>query len=160
MDKKKIRKYELNDLQSLIDLFRSSVRRLASKDYSAAQIFTWAPDHIDPVIFSSKRASKPTWIAEIDGHIAGFTDLESDGHIDMLYVHPDFQSKGVARALLHHVESTAYQQGLVRLYTEASITARPAFERLGFRVMTEQTVSHGGEQFINYLMEKPLTIKF
>jgi GNAT superfamily N-acetyltransferase len=38
----------------------------------------------------------------------------------MLYVHPDFQRRGVARALLTHIERLARTLGMDRLYTEAS----------------------------------------
>ena len=44
----------------------------------------WAPDFIEPEVFGPRREDKLTWIAEI---IAGFVDLEPDGHVDMLYVH-------------------------------------------------------------------------
>lgn len=83
-------------------------------------------------------------------------NMESDGHVDMLYVHPDFQRRGVARALLAHVEELARVCGLVRLYTEASITGRPAFEALGFCVLGPQTVTVRGETMTNYRMEKKL----
>jgi putative acetyltransferase len=92
----------------------------------------------------------------MEGRIAGFSDLEPDGHIDMLYVHPDFQRRGVARALLQHVEQIARAMGLRRLYTEASLTARSAFEAMGFRVIVPQTVSVHGESMTNYRMEKRL----
>jgi hypothetical protein len=42
--------------------------------------------------------------AEVEARIAGFSDLAPDGHVDMLYVDPDFQRRGVARALLEHIE--------------------------------------------------------
>lgn len=46
--------------------------------------------------------------------------------------------------------------GLGRIFTEASITARPFFERQGFRVVREQTVSRQGVSMINFVMEKDL----
>jgi putative acetyltransferase len=88
--------------------------------------------------------------------IAGFADLEPDGHIDMLYVHAEHQSKGVARALLAHIEDVAIRLGLDRLYTEASITARTAFEHSGFPVVATQTVLLRGETFTNYRMERQI----
>ena len=103
-------------------------------------------------------AAKPTWVAEINGQIAGFADLEPDGHVDMLYVHVGHQAKGVARALLAHIENVAMRRSLDRLYTEASITARTAFERSGFQVIAEQTVTPRGEAFVNYRMEKSLSV--
>jgi putative acetyltransferase len=92
----------------------------------------------------------------MEDRIAGFSDLEPDGHVDMLYVHPDFQRRGIARALLQHIEKSARALDLRRLYTEASITARPAFEAVGFRVIVPQTVTVRGESMTNYRMEKRL----
>jgi len=152
----RIRRYAPADLDAVMDLFRESVRRIAIRDYSEAQVKVWAPDEPDRERWAARRASRPTWIAEIDGDIAGFTDLEPDGHVDMMFVHPDHQGKGVASALLETAESEAARLGLDRLYTEASITARPFFERKGFRVIAPQTVSLRGMDFINYRMEKRL----
>jgi putative acetyltransferase len=151
-----IRRYVPADLDAMIDLFRESVRRIAIRDYTADQVRAWAPDVMDRESWVARRGSHPTWVAEIDGRIAGFTDLEADGHVDMMFVHPDHQGRGVAKALLRQVEEAAAAQGLGRLYTEASITAKPFFEKHGFRVIAPQTVSVRGQDFINYRMEKPL----
>ena len=90
------------------------------------------------------------------GQIVGFSDLEPDGHIDMLFVHADHQGKGVARALLDHILARAHEQGIDRLFTEASITARQFFERSGFEVIKSQDVELRGQTFRNYRMVKSL----
>ncbi len=151
-----IRRYVPDDLDGLIALFHASVRRIAIKDYTEAQVKAWAPDDPDRERWTVRRASRPTWVAEIDGALAGFTDLEPDGHVDMMFVHPDHQGRGVAGALLRQVEAEAARLGLGRLFTEASITARPFFERKGFRMIAPQTVSVRGQDMVNYRMEKLL----
>lgn len=153
-----IRDYRPDDLTALIDLFRGSVRSVARRDYSDRQVLAWAPDIIDSEGFAMRCTAKPTWVAEINGQIAGFADLEPNGHVDMLYVHAGHQAKGVARALLAHIENVAMRRSLDRLYTEASITARTAFERRGFQIIVEQTVTVRGEAFVNYRMEKSLSV--
>jgi putative acetyltransferase len=95
-----IRDCRPDDLNALIDLFRDSVRSVARRDCSERQVLAWAPDIIDSEGFARRCTAKPTWIAEINGQIAGFVDLEHDGYVDMLYVHVGHQAKGVARALL------------------------------------------------------------
>jgi putative acetyltransferase len=152
-----LRRYSAADASVLANLFRASVRQIAARDYSPSQILAWAPDIIDVSQFGKRCAMKSTWIAEVSGRVAGFSDMESDGHVDMLYVHPDFQRCGVALALLRHIEELARGCGLVCLYTEASITARPAFEAMGFRVLVPQIVTVRGERMKNYRMEKKLT---
>jgi putative acetyltransferase len=149
-----IRDYVPADVDALIDLFRQAVRRVAIRDYSEAQVKAWAPDMAEREKWVERRASRPTWVAEIDGKVAGFTDLEPDGHVDMMYVHPDFRGRGVANALMAKVEEAAAEQKLGRLYTEASITARPFFEKKGFRVIAPQTVHVRGQDLVNYRMEK------
>ena len=158
MDKSEIhiRDYRASDLNALIDVFRGSVRRVAQRDYTHEQIMAWAPDDIDHEARRARHSSKPTWVAEIAGVFVGFADLEPDGHLDCMYVHPDYQRLGVASILLLHVEATAKTHGLTRLYSEVSITARPFFERRGFRLLAAQTVTFNGQTFKNYRMEKVL----
>jgi len=151
-----IRLYAPQDIDDLMELFRASVRQVASRDYSPAQILAWAPDELDRDLWLQRRGSRPTWVAMVDGRIAGFTDLEADGHVDMMFVHPDFQGRRVASSLLRHVEAEAADLGLARLFTEASITAKPFFERRGFRVLAEQQVPVRGQVLTNYRMEKLL----
>ena len=152
-----LRRYVPADLDALIRLFHESVHRIAIRDYTPDQVAAWAPEEADRARWAERRGNRPTWIAEIDGVIAGFTDLESDGHIDMMFVHPDYQGRGIAAALLGKVESEAARLGLKRLFSEASITARPFFERKGFRVIAPQTVTVCGCDLTNYRMEKYLS---
>jgi putative acetyltransferase len=154
-----IRAYEAADAAILVDLYRASVRSIAARDYTQSQIRAWAPDVIDPGTFGQRCESKSTWVAQIEDRIAGFSDLEPDGHVDMLFVHPDLQRRGVARALLQHVEKAARALNLRRLYAEASITARSTFKAMGFRVIVRQTVTIRGESMTNYRMEKLLDLQ-
>jgi N-acetylglutamate synthase-like GNAT family acetyltransferase len=48
------------------------------------------------------------------------------------------------RELAKRTREDARGLGLGRIFTEASVTARPFFERHGFRVLREQTVSRRG----------------
>ncbi|HSI64414.1 MAG TPA: hypothetical protein VLE43_14900 [Candidatus Saccharimonadia bacterium] len=43
-----------------------------------------------------------------------------------------------------------------RVYVGASITARPLFEKLGFRVIRENIVHVKGVELLNHSMELPL----
>lgn len=154
-----IRPYRAADTPDLVALIRASIRSVPEHDYSGWQGQAWASAISDEARFAARCASRSTWVAETEGCIAGFSDLESDGHIDMLYVRPDFQRRGVARVLLAQVEKAARETDLHRLYTEASVTARAVFEARGFRVISPQTVTVGGESMINYRMEKRLDLR-
>ncbi len=151
-----IRPYRAGDRDQLIDLFRGSVRRVAGRDYCRVQVLARAPDEIDAQSFGRRRSDKPTFVATIAGVAVGFIDLEPDGHIDMLFVHADHQARGIGGALLAHVEALARRQRMNRLHTESSITARPVFERHGFRIIARQSVALLGQRLTNYRMEKLL----
>ena len=151
-----IRAYEAEDSPATIEIFLRAIREVASKDYSAAEVAAWAQVE-DAGAWAARRISRPAWIAEVDGRPAGFADLTGDGCIDMMFVHPDFQGLGVASLLLARVEQEARQLGLLRIHTEASLTARPFFERRGFHVLARQQVAKRGQWLTNFKMEKTLS---
>ena len=149
-----IRLYRPDDLDAVIGIFLTAIRVTAAKDYDPAQIAAWA--EVDRGAWATRRLSRPTWVAVVGLEPVGFTDLEPDGHLDMMFVHPAHQGRGVASALLEAVEAAARGQGLSRLFTEASITARPFFERRGFRLVAAQVVRIRGQALANFRMEKSL----
>jgi putative acetyltransferase len=151
-----IRPFERPDAGVLAALFHAAVHDTCPRDYTAAQVGAWSPSIAEPARFAARCEAKPTWVATLENDIAGFSDLERDGHIDMLFVHPNYQRRGVANALLRFLESDARRRGMPRLYTEASITARPVFERSGFQSLAMQTVVIRGVAMNNFKMEKLL----
>lgn len=151
-----IRAFEEDDLAAVMALFSQSVREVASQHYLPAQIEAWAPTRPDTTAWRQRLMARPTWVAAVKNRIVGFSDLEPDGHIDMMFVHAEWQGRGVASALLQHILDCAKKQEVKRLYTEASITARPFFERQGFRIVTSQEVELRGQKFQNFKMEKIL----
>ncbi|HEY4921436.1 MAG TPA: GNAT family N-acetyltransferase [Xanthobacteraceae bacterium] len=151
-----VRRYRPNDLAGLIALFRDTVRRINGRDYSQQQVMAWAPDQIDARRWMHRFDSKEVWVADLDGAPVGFVDVARDGLIDMLYVHAEHQGIGIASLLLRTVEAGARAHGLLRLFTEASITARPFFEHRGFRVIAPQRVMRWAQEFLNYRMDKAL----
>ena len=151
-----LRRFQQGDASALAALFRASVETLARRDYTESQLRAWGAAIRNVEEFARRCAARMTWVALCETQVAGFSDLEPDGHIDMLYVHPRFARRGVARALLTQIESVAAARGIPRLYTEASLTARPVFERSGFALVAAQTVTVGGEEMPNCRMEKRL----
>src|SRR5262245_19958147 len=149
-----LRPYRPDDAPALLALFRDTIRRVNIRDYSPAQIAAWASDDIDTVVWVGRFNGRFVPVAEEDGRPIGFAELDSNGHIDRVYVAADEQRRGIGRRLFAAILEEARRLGLSRLYTEASITARPFFEAHGFTVLTPQVVKCRGEEFINYRMER------
>ena len=66
------------------------------------------------------------------------------------------QRKGVGARLFNEIEARALELGLTNITTDASITARPFFERRGFQLVKENGIERDGVELINYAMEKLL----
>lgn len=151
-----IRDHRPEDFEALYALFRDTVRSINRRDYSEAQVAAWAPDSFEPERWAERIANYRIFVAEDGQGIAGFAELDRDGHIDCFFVHKDRQGEGVGGRLMRAVQNEAEERGLPRLYAEVSITARPFFERHGFVVLAEQQVELRGEKLTNFRMEKHL----
>ncbi|KST68066.1 GNAT family N-acetyltransferase [Mastigocoleus testarum] len=152
----KIRLFEKQDAEKIAQLFHETVREINIHDYSKAQVQAWAPDNIHFRDWENRCSNRFTYVADDKGAIAGFGELEPNGHIDCFYCHKNYQRCGVGSQIYQAVETKALELGLKHLTTEASITAKTFFQRMGFSVIKEQEVSCRGEVFINYLMQKNL----
>lgn len=144
------------DAPALVEIFRRSIREVASQHYRPAQIEAWARFADESDAWAQRMRSRQVFVAEQGGQRLGFIQFEPPDHIDLTYVHPDHQRRGVATALLAKLESVARDKGITVLTVEASITSRPFFAARGFEVVAPQIVTARGEDFLNYRMRKRL----
>lgn len=151
-----IRLYNAADTKALIALFRDAVHTINRKHYSPEQIAVWAPEEIDETAWQKKLSAHITFVAEIDGTIAGFADMSHEGYLDHLYVHKDYQARFVSVRLLRAIENAARELDLKKITTDCSITAKLPAQRMGFSVIKEQQIERNGVTLINYRMEKIL----
>ncbi len=149
-----IRKYQESDALDLWAIFYHTVRNVNLRDYSQAQVEAWAPDGFSSEIWQRKMNLLSPFVAEIDGKIVGYSDLQENGLIDHFFCHHEHQGRGVGRQLMEHVLRMGKLQGITRFYSEVSITARPFYERFGFNVIQEQTIEVRGQKLCNFVMEK------
>ena len=145
-----IRNYTSKDCPLLAQLFYDTVHTINARDYSPEQLQAWAPGLPDLEQWDRSFMEHTTYVAEAEGIVAGFGDMDGTGYLDRLYVHKDYQGKGIATALCDRLESAV--QG--RIVTHASVTAKPFFEKRGYRTVKEQQVERRGILLTNYVMEK------
>ncbi len=151
-----VRLFQTQDAEQIARLFHETVREINVRDYSNSQVEAWAPEDIQFRNWVEVCSNRFTYVADDNGVIAGFGELEPNGHIDCFYCHKNYQRCGVGSRIYQAIEAKAYELSLNRLFVEASITAKPFFQRMGFAVVKEQEVMRRGEGFINYAMEKLL----
>lgn len=145
-----IREYRPLDCEILAELFYNTVHTVNVKDYTKEQLGVWATGTIDLEKWNQSFMEHYTLVAVDDEVIIGFGDIDKTGYLDRLFVHSDYQGKGVATAICEQLEQ-AVQGSIV---THASITARPFFLNRGYKVVKEQQVERQGIFLTNFVMEK------
>lgn len=145
-----IRGYRPSDCKVLAELFYNTVHTVNAKDYAKELLDAWAPGAVDLEKWNRSFEEHDSLVAVNGEMIIGFGDIDKTGYLDRLFVHSDYQRKGVATAICDQLEQTV--QG--RLVTHASITARPFFEKRGYKVVKEQQVERQGIFLTNFVMEK------
>lgn len=152
----KVRRYKIGDTEAIMQLFYDTIHEVNIRDYTKPQLDAWTSVNMDVEVWMNSLKSKLTYVAEEDNKIVGFGELEANGHIDRFYCHKDFQGQRVGTKILEQIELTAKNLEIPKLFVEASITAKPFFERRGFLVVKKQEVERRGQKLINFVMEKLL----
>src|SRR5271165_6942731 len=151
-----IRKFQKADLEAVLELFHDVVHTIGAKYYNSEQVQAWAPVNADKEKWLTSLTANITLVAEDQGKMIGFGDMSHSGYIDRLYVHKNYQGKGVALALVKKFEEEARKLGIAELTTEASVMAMPIAKRWGFEVVQKNNKVLRGQEFITYLMRKKL----
>ena len=147
-----LRPYRPEDCGELARLFYETVHTVNAADYTPEQLDAWATGKKPLDTWDRSFRANTTLVAESGGQIVGFADMDDGGYLDHLFVHRDFQRRGVATALCEALEAGC---SCLRYTTHASITARPFFQNRGYRVVREQQVDCRGVLLTNFVMEKP-----
>ncbi len=148
-----IRRYKEGDHLSIGQIYHDAVHQLAVKDYTRAQLNAWSDGNIDLGKWWERCERKQAFVKEIDGRVAGFMELDPDGHIDCTYVDPAYARRGVMSEIMTAVKAEARGRGIARLFAEVSKTARPFFEKHSFTHVRDNEVHIRGEMLVNYIME-------
>lgn len=148
-----IRKYQAGEHCAIAKIFVRAVHEIASEVYSNEQCNAWSDRTPNFEYWKKRCKAKQPFVFVTDGKVTGFLELDGNGHIDCMYVHPNYTRKGIASRLIDHAIASCARVGVNRVFSEASICAKPVFEKKGFRVVEERLVAIRGEKLVNYEME-------
>lgn len=151
-----IRKGSLNDLPAMQQLFADTIQVICKNDYNDLQRNAWSAGADNEERWMNVIKGQYVLIAEAENQLVGFSTLDQGTYIDLLFVHKDHQHQGIASLLYAKMEEEALRHGQKQLTADVSKTARPFFEKSGFRILKEQTVNVRGIDLINYKMIKNL----
>lgn len=144
-----IRKAVVEDLDDILNLFVESIEATCSTDYTSAQITAWTASAQDRKKWLNRVKNQYFLVAEINHKLVGFASLENNNYIDLMYVHSELQGKGIAKALLTRLVDNIETGSIT---TNASITARPFFEKNGFTFLEKNSFKLHGVEIVNFKM--------
>ena len=145
-----IRNYCPGDCAGMAKLYYNTVHTVNAADYTPQQLDAWATGNVDLEAWNESFLAHHTLVAEEDGVLLGFGDMVG-GYLDRLYVHKDHQHQGVAAAICDALEQASPADQFV---THASITARPFYEKLGYRTVEMRQMPRKDQFITIYVMEK------
>ncbi len=139
------------DLPAVLALLRAVVPGM-----NASGNFQWTADYPNEAVFQNDLRNGWLWTVELDGQVAGVAALTPEQDVEYaqadwdaaeeaitvhrLAVHPQFQGRGVAAALMVQAERLAAERGFpaVRVDTNSENAATQAlFPKLGYRFAGE-----------------------
>ena len=147
------------DIPEIQELFRNTVLNVNIRDYTEEEVNDWASCMEDENVVKELLDAN-CFIAAIDGNskIIGFSSMNEEGYMHSMFVHKDWQGRGVATQLLSEVENKAREYGVSVITSDVSLTARTFFERNGYEVIRIQRQRANRLEMANFLMKKALLL--
>ena len=138
-----------SDAVELKKLFQNTVLAINRRDYSQAEVEDWAScgDDLSNIHYFIVAINQQS-------EIVGFSSITPQGYLHSMFVHKDFQGEGIATMLLNEIEQYAITNGIIRITSEVSLTARPFFEKKGYIVEEEQKRKANQLSLTNFWMAK------
>jgi putative acetyltransferase len=129
-----LRTLRFEDVPEILRLVGRAVAFGCGAHYDAAQRAAVHAAYAS-TLFVEALGSFEGVVAELDGRLAGFAQLDPDGgRLRALFVDAEHQRRGLGRALLAEIESRAARRGCARVHGAMSLNAVPFYGRAGFRV--------------------------
>lgn len=130
-----IRAATAEDAAEICMVLRRSITELCVADHQNNPLILnpWlankTPDNLREWI---AREGQVYLVAEIDGQITGIAAVSATDGILLNYVSPDYQRRGVSKALMAALESWLKEQGRVVSRLTSTATAKQFYEKLGY----------------------------
>ena len=144
-----------SDAVELKKIFQNTVLAINRRDYSQAEVEDWAScgDNLSNI---EDMIKTHYFIVAVNqqSEIVGFSSITPQGYLHSMFVHKDFQGEGIATMLLNEIEQYAITNGIMRITSEVSLTARPFFEKRGYIVEEEQKRKANKLSLTNFWMAK------
>jgi putative acetyltransferase len=149
-----IQKAKSEDIDQIRLLFFETITHVTIKDYDSSQVETWSAGYSDITGWEKKLLEQYFVVAKINDEVVGFASITPDGCLDYMFVHKNHQREGIASRLFSAIEKYVVEKGLVEIWSDVSITAKPFFLSKGFKISKTYLKELRGVYFPNTIMTK------
>lgn len=141
-----ISNYLPGEEKEILDLVRTCFDEFVSTDCTKAGIIFFY-EFIDIEVFRKRNQFETfTYIAKNNlGLIVGMIEVKNDGHICLLFVHKDYQSKAIGYHLFKKAKDyfMKYGKDKVKMTVNSSIYAFDIYKKYGFTAVSNQKTLNG-----------------
>ncbi len=133
----RIRRFQEGDAQAVSDLIATTLRISNAKDYSPAYLEADIRA-LQPQNILERAGWTHFYVACEDENLIGcgaigpYWNHEDESSLFTIFVLPDYQGKGIGRAIVQTLEQDSFFLRAKRIEIPASITATPFYRKLGY----------------------------
>ena len=150
-----IRKFKASDAAEVAKMHRNTIRFVNSKDYLPEQIEVWS-GRTSAKRFRDSIKMFFRFVAVEKGKIVGYGDFKKDGELAGLYVHKNYQGRGVGFLLLKNIEKSARKKDIKKLFCYSTITAKDFYKKQGYGIIKKTKFPIKNQKLTVYKMSKLL----
>lgn len=127
-----LRRATQQDAAPIYRVHMASIRALAARSYTAAQIDAWCSGR-SPQSYHAPIQEQVVVVAEVQGEIAGFAQLAPEQSLVVaVYVSPVHVRRGIGLRLLRALEEHALSLGTEELQLQASLNSVAFYAHAGY----------------------------
>jgi GNAT superfamily N-acetyltransferase len=137
---------EAKDAAAAVEVVRRSITELCMADHhgDAETLAKWLSNKTVPTFAAwFSRDDNFCVIAESAGRVVGVGLLHRSGEINLFYLAPGVQRRGIGKAIHATLEERARAWALRGLRLDSTALARPFYEKLGYRPAGARKPSFG-----------------
>lgn len=127
-----IRKAKIDDASTMKELHDRAVMELCRHDYSNEELKGWVnKSALEKYLW--RLETQRIFIADLDGKMLGFVRwYPKTAELCSICVEPEFARQGIASKLMEFAYKDAEEHDISELWLDASLTAVPFYETLGW----------------------------
>lgn len=130
-----IRPADPDDAAGACEVVCNSIVHACTRDHlrDPQRLLRWLQNKtVDNFAAWLRAPANSGFIALIDGRVVGIALIDTDGDIRLCYVRAERLGQGIGSGLLDAMIARARAQGLARIHTHSTLSAKGFYQRRGF----------------------------